>query len=293
MKARAKGFWAAAGWVALGALLAWGAAWARGAAREGEERGGGGAAAVESGGAMPADVAFTMIALGGFRGLAADWLWSRASDLQDEGNYFELAQLSEWIARLQPHSPGIRAYHAWNLAYNLSAMAEGPEAKWRWVREGVRLLEEEGMRECPGSAVLHRELAWLFLHKIGGGDDEAGGYYRERWAEEAARRGGACPFPDEAAWREVCGRFPGLEPGDARSAAIYWAWTGLPFAKKRGEDVALRREIYQSLFLLVAEGRRELAGPAAAFVRDAAARHPENPALRQVAERLGGGAGGR
>jgi hypothetical protein len=57
--------------------------------------------------------------------------------------------------------------------------------------------------------------------------------------------------------------------------------------------VALRREIYQSLFLLVAEGRRELAGPAAAFVLDAAARHPENPALQQVAARVAGGEGGR
>ena len=41
----------------------------------------------------PPLVAFTTVALGGFRGILADVLWLRAIRMQEEGNYFELVQL--------------------------------------------------------------------------------------------------------------------------------------------------------------------------------------------------------
>ena len=56
---------------------------------------------------MPPAVAFTTVALGGFRGILADILWMRAGSLQDDGRYFELVQLSDWITKLQPRSPPI------------------------------------------------------------------------------------------------------------------------------------------------------------------------------------------
>jgi len=239
---------------------------------------------------MPPGVAATTILLGGFRGLAADWLWMRAGDLQDRGRYFELAQLSAWIARMQPRSPAIRAYHAWNMAYNLSAMSGDADGKWRWVREGVRLLEEDGMRDCAGSAALHRELAWLFLHKMGSGDDPEAGTYRERWAVEArariAERGGV--FPDAAAVAEIDAAFPGLDWTGVQAAAVYWAWTGLPHARGASEDLALRRIVYQALFQLLRDGRTDLAAATARYVRDTAARHPKNPAMQALVARMGG-----
>ena len=116
---------------------------------------------------MPPLVAFTTVALGGFRGILADVLWMRAGTLQDEGRYFELVQLSDWIVKLQPRSPAIWAYHAWNMAYNISALMSAPAERWRWVRNGLVLLRDEGMVYNPGSARLHQELAWMFLHKLG------------------------------------------------------------------------------------------------------------------------------
>src|ERR1700734_637208 len=51
----------------------------------------------------PPVLAFTTVALGGFRGLIANALWLRLNDLQLEDKYFEMVQLTDWIAKLQPH----------------------------------------------------------------------------------------------------------------------------------------------------------------------------------------------
>src|SRR3974390_2366978 len=51
----------------------------------------------------PPVLVFTTVALGGFRGLIANALWIRATELQDEDKYFEMSQLAEWITALEPH----------------------------------------------------------------------------------------------------------------------------------------------------------------------------------------------
>ncbi len=143
---------------------------------------------------MPPMVAFTTVALGGFRGLIVDALWMRATRLQDEGKYFELVQLAGWITKLQPRFASIWAFHAWNLAYNISVMMTAPEDRWRWVRHGLTLLRDDGLRYNPGSAQLHRELAWIFSHKIGQDMDQAHFYYKRAWAIEMSRAiGGGRP----------------------------------------------------------------------------------------------------
>jgi hypothetical protein len=50
----------------------------------------------------PPVLAFTTVALGGFRGLIANALWIRANDLQQEDKFFEQVQLSDWITKLEP-----------------------------------------------------------------------------------------------------------------------------------------------------------------------------------------------
>lgn len=145
----------------------------------------------------PPLVAFTTVALGAFRGLAADILWMRASDLQDRGQYFELVQLADWITKLQPRFASIWAFHGWNLAYNVSVMLPNLSDRWRWVRHGISLLRDRGMLYNPGSALLHRELAWIFYHKIGMDLDQAHGVYKREWALEMTHLlGGARPDPD-------------------------------------------------------------------------------------------------
>ena len=68
----------------------------------------------------PPVLAFTTVALGGFRGLIANALWIRASDLQDEDKFFEMAQLADWITKLEPHYVQVWLVQGWNMAYNIS-----------------------------------------------------------------------------------------------------------------------------------------------------------------------------
>ena len=232
---------------------------------------------------MPPLVAFTTVALGGFRGILADVLWMRAGTLQDEGRFFELVQLSDWITKLQPRSPVIWAYHAWNMAYNISTLMTAPDERWRWVRNGLVLLRDEGMVLNPGSARLHQELAWMFLHKLGSGEDPAASHYRARWAAEG--EAGAAPL-DPALVRRIEKEIAPLDWRTPQAHAIYWAMAGLPFARHDFDDLALRRIVYQSLLQRIALGEREYIAPATACVQETLARHPQIPALQEVLARL-------
>lgn len=232
---------------------------------------------------MPPSVAFTTIALGGFRGILADILWMRAGALQDEGRFFELVQLSDWIVRLQPRSPVIWAYHAWNMAYNISALMPTPAERWRWIRNGIRLLRDEGLALNPGSARLHQELAWLFLHKLGADFDPYAAYYREQWAAEVDA-GRVVLDPELVAGIER--EFGPLDWRTPQAQAIYWATAGRPFATTSFEDLSLRRMVYQALIQRIALGDRRYLAPTLAYVEDAQRRHPTVPALPNLIEQL-------
>src|SRR5664280_3902499 len=62
----------------------------------------------------PPVLAFTTIALGGFRGLISNMLWIRAAELQDEDKFFEMVQLADWITKLEPHYIQVWIFEAWN-----------------------------------------------------------------------------------------------------------------------------------------------------------------------------------
>ena len=75
-----------------------------------------------------------LVALGGSRGIIAEVLWWRIGDLQRQNRYAELVPLTDLLVTLEPSSPDVWAYNAWNLAYNISVMHQDPEDRWRWVR---------------------------------------------------------------------------------------------------------------------------------------------------------------
>ncbi|MDD5698563.1 MAG: hypothetical protein PHH77_08085 [Victivallaceae bacterium] len=129
----------------------------------------------------PPLVMFTTVALGSFRGLIADFLWLRATGLQDKGNYFEMVQLANWIQQLQPRFAGAAAYLAWNMAYNISVTCSSREDRWRWVNEGIKLLRSS-LEYNPEDAGLYKELGWIFQHKIGNIMDDANQLYKNRLA---------------------------------------------------------------------------------------------------------------
>ena len=143
----------------------------------------------------PPIVAFTTVALGCFRGLAADMLWLRSINLQEQGKYFEMVQLASWICKLQPRFAGASVYLAWNMAYNISMTFGDPADRWRWVGNGLRVLREVVVYN-PADPVVYKDMAWIYMHKIGDVLDIAHKYYKTELASEMTKAYGGVADPD-------------------------------------------------------------------------------------------------
>jgi hypothetical protein len=124
------------------------------------------------------------VAMGAFRGLFVNYLWMRANELKQAGRYFDAVELAKTITRLQPRFPRVWSFHAWNLAYNISVATQTPEERWQWVQAGIKLLRDEGIPANPNDLVIHRELGWIYLHKVAGVMDDAHWYYKRQHARE-------------------------------------------------------------------------------------------------------------
>ncbi len=227
----------------------------------------------------PPVLAFTTVALGGFRGLIANLLWIRANDLQNEDKYFEQVQLSDWITKLEPTFVQVWLVQAWNMAYNISVKFRDPYDRWRWVQQGIELLRDQGIRYNPKEALLYRELAWFYQHKMGQNLDDAHLIYKYEWAREMTRAlGGGRPNYDEllnpqtpearqrserlreklrmdpAIMKKADELYGPMEWRLPEATAIYWAMVGLE--KSNPKDlVTLRRVIFQCLHMNVMRGR--------------------------------------
>jgi hypothetical protein len=134
------------------------------------------------------------IALGAFRGIFVNTLWMRANDLKQDGKFYESVELARAITRLQPRFPQVWVFHAWNLAYNISVMTQTPVERWNWVNQGIRILREEGIPANPNNMLMHKELGWIFLHKIQGVTDDANPVYKRELAKEWQTVLGAPPL---------------------------------------------------------------------------------------------------
>src|SRR5215831_2873334 len=135
----------------------------------------------------PPVLAFTTVALGGFRGLISNALWIRASDLQDDDKFFELSQLADWITKLEPHFVHVWLVQSWNMAYNISVKFKDFPDRWRWVERGIDLLRDDGLRFNPNEILIYRELAWFFQHKMGQNLDDGHMYYKKQWLDEMSQ----------------------------------------------------------------------------------------------------------
>ena len=137
----------------------------------------------------PPMLAFTTVALGGFRGLISNYLWIRADDLQQQDKYFEAAQLASWITDLEPHLPVVWVFQSWNMAYNISIKFKENETgvysdRWRWVNNGIELLRDKGRLYNPNDPLIYFQLAQFFQHKIGQSSDDANLYYKQVWVRD-------------------------------------------------------------------------------------------------------------
>ena len=225
----------------------------------------------------PPVLAFTTVALGSFRGLIANALWMRLSNLQEEDKYFEMVQLADWITKLQPHMVQVWQFQAWNMAYNISVKFKSHEDRWHWVERGVELLRDDALLYNPNETRLYRDLSWLYQHKIGANLDDAHKLYKLRWAQEMEGVLGNRPDFNELLnpttpearervrkLREVYKMDPKIVqqvdqeygPFDWRlpdAHAVYWAEMGRIYAKQEDQET-LRRSIYQSLQQMMFRG---------------------------------------
>ncbi len=226
----------------------------------------------------PPMLAFTTVAMGGFRGLIANYLWMRAADHQENGRYFEMISLANWITKLQPTFAAVWNQQAWNMVYNISTQLQDPHERWLWVKSGIELLRDDGLRYNPMESELYRELASIYYDKMGGTLDTAHHYFKEAWATQMVQLLGREPDLEALAGAtdpESQARVAELEskyrlniqtmvevdtdygPLDWRlpeTHAIYWAHVGLQKSKK-GRLNFLRRVIWQSLILSFKRGK--------------------------------------
>lgn len=137
------------------------------------------------------------IAMGAFRGLFVNMLWLRANKLKEEGKFHEAMDLSATITKLQPHFPKVWSFHAWNMAYNISVKTNTASERWNWVNAGIDLLRRDGIPNNPNDLLVHKELAWIFLHKIQGYTDDSNPYYKARLAHEWHEVLGPPPVPSQ------------------------------------------------------------------------------------------------
>lgn len=224
----------------------------------------------------PPMLMFTTVALGGFRGIIANALWIRASDLQESGKYFEMVQLADWITKLQPTIVTVWVHQAWNMAYNITVKFPDHQDRWIWVKRAIELLRDNAIKYNPKEPLLYRELGWIFQHKMGHYMDDATETYKQEWALEMNALFGKQnanfdellnPQTDEhrarakllrekykmdpAVMKEVNDKYGPLEWRLPEAHAIYWGFFGLTKVSdqplKKEDFITLRRLIFQGL----------------------------------------------
>ena len=207
----------------------------------------------------PAMTEGALAAFGGIRSIIAEVVWFRADRLQDEGRYVELAQLASTLSYLEPHTPEVWSYAAWNLAYNISVMMPTHEDRWRWVNAAIVLLRDKGLVLNPTESELYRELAWLFELKLGTNLDAAAPVYRAKWreiVEDVARRNAWEEIRmDRRVMDEVTKAYGLSDVADPMFSAVYWAHIGRVVSKNK-DDLAFLNEIIRQSCAIYRRSRK-------------------------------------
>jgi hypothetical protein len=225
----------------------------------------------------PPALVFTTVALGGFRGLIANALWIRAMDLQEQDKYFEKVQLADWITKLQPRFVTVWIVQAWDMAYNISVKFNSAADRWLWVQRGIELLRDEAIEYNPDEALLYRELAWMFYHKMGANLDDAQNYYKAQWIKEMEAVLDGTNYvaliqpqnPEEVERARILRERYKMDPEtmaeiDAEHGPLEWRlpeahglyWAKVGFNRSRLKDLSnLRRMVFHALQLAFRRGR--------------------------------------
>ena len=124
-----------------------------------------------------------LLLLGGFRGIAVDFLWARAVARHEEKKYYELLTINNLIAKLQPNFPAVWIFQAWNMAYNIAHEWDAPQNKWKWIHTGLNFAKKGALKN-PNSGDLFFELGYMYLHLFDQRFFRYAAYYREQLKQE-------------------------------------------------------------------------------------------------------------
>lgn len=125
-----------------------------------------------------------LVALGGARGVVSELLWWRIYELQNDNRYAELLPLTELLLALDPSTPGVWTYQAWNLAYNIAGAHVAAEERWHWIKTALQILNR-GLEIHRQDPEILREMGWIYENKVADTSqiDRASRYYRAHLSE--------------------------------------------------------------------------------------------------------------
>ncbi len=123
-------------------------------------------------------------AIGALRGIIVDYLWIKTNIQKEKGLFYEAMADASLITKLQPRFGDVWAFQGHNMAYNISVMTDTPRERWEWVRAGIDLVRDQGLRYNPNDLILHKEIAFWFAHKLDGVSDDAHLYYKREFARD-------------------------------------------------------------------------------------------------------------
>jgi hypothetical protein len=162
-------------------------------------------------------------AIGAVRGLIVDYLWIKLNIMKEEGKFYEIMADADLITKLQPRFAAVWATHGHNMAYNVSVATHTEEERWEWVKAGINLVRNKGIRYNPNDLNLHRELAFWFAHKLEGISDDAHLYYKREFCREWHAVLGEPPvdYIERVAWIKAIADAPRtLDEADARTPGV-------------------------------------------------------------------------
>ncbi len=162
------------------------------------------------------------VPLGGFEPLAVSFLWIRAEQMRAAGDLPQAVATYRLVTELSPHVAPAWVLPAHLLVWTDSGTGD-PEAEWRWVREGLALLER-GLELNPDDPHLLWTLGQTLYFRISENAE-----LRTIAVRELER------LPEEWA-AETFARLVVLDPGDLAENMLRAATVKLEEVGSRGRD---------------------------------------------------------
>ena len=132
----------------------------------------------------PTSVTIKLATLG-MRGIAANILWTKATDYKMKKDWTNFGATLNQITKVQPNFLNVWVNQAWNLSYNVSVEFDDYRERYRWVIKGFKFLNE-GIQYNEGQPKLPFELGRYVSQKIGKADEVK--QFRRLFAEDADYR---------------------------------------------------------------------------------------------------------